>query len=175
MKPDERTVAGEGDEEELHHDRLMALLHDLVRKHGGRRGAAGVLGIDRRTVAACMDGRGMSWRMREALERGTPGGRGLCCRPAAEAQRCAGAAGGGVGEGASRGPRCRQRRDREAAGGRGPEMGVVGAGGWLAGRHRESPRGRLTCWVWPHGGRRRPRQRPGRRRPASRSVCTPSW
>ena len=70
MKPDEQTVAGEGDEEELHHDRLMALLHDLVRKHGGRRGAAGVLGIDRRTVAACMDGRGMSWRMREALERG---------------------------------------------------------------------------------------------------------
>ena len=70
MKPDEQTVAGEGDEEELHHDRLMALLHDLVRKHGGRRGAAGVLGIDRRTVAACMDGRGMSWRMREALEKG---------------------------------------------------------------------------------------------------------
>ena len=60
MKPDEQTVAGEGDEEELRHDRLMALLHDLVRKHGGRRGAAGVLGIDRRTVAACMDGRGMT-------------------------------------------------------------------------------------------------------------------
>ena len=69
MKEDEQTAADEGDEEELHHDRLMALLHDLVRKHGGRRGAAGVLGIDRRTVAACMDGRGMSWRMREALER----------------------------------------------------------------------------------------------------------
>ena len=76
MKPDEQTVAGEGDEEELHHDRLMALLHDLVRKHGGRRGAAGVLGIDRRTVAACMDGRGMSWRMREALERGLQEGAG---------------------------------------------------------------------------------------------------
>ena len=43
MKPDEQTVAGEGDEEEPHHDRLMALLHDLVRKHGGRRGAAGAL------------------------------------------------------------------------------------------------------------------------------------
>ena len=54
----------------------MALLHDLVRKHGGRRGAAGVLGIDRRTVAACMDGRGMSWRMREALERGLQEGAG---------------------------------------------------------------------------------------------------
>ena len=76
MKPDEQTVAGEGDEEELRHDRLMALLHDLVRKHGGRRGAAGVLGIDRRTVAACMDGRGMSWRMREALERGLQEGAG---------------------------------------------------------------------------------------------------
>ena len=76
MKPDEQTVAGEGDEEELHHDRLMALLHDLVRKHGGRRGAARVLGIDRRTVAACMDGRGMSWRMREALERGLQEGAG---------------------------------------------------------------------------------------------------
>ena len=81
MKPDEQTVAGEGDEEELHPDRLMALLHDLVRKHGGRRGAARVLGIDRRTVAACMDGRGMSWRMREALERGLQEGGGS---PAAE-------------------------------------------------------------------------------------------
>ena len=70
MRPDEQTVADEGEEDELHHDRLMALLHDLVRKHGGRSGAARVLGIDRRTVAACMDGRGMSWRMREALERG---------------------------------------------------------------------------------------------------------
>ena len=70
MKADERIVADQGDvEEEERHDRLMALLHDLVRKHGGRRGAARVLGIDRRTVAACMDGRGMSWRMREALER----------------------------------------------------------------------------------------------------------
>ena len=76
MKPDDQTVAGERDEEELHHDRLMALLHDHVRKHGGRRGAAGVLGIDRRTVAACMDGRGMSWRMREALERGLQEGAG---------------------------------------------------------------------------------------------------
>ena len=76
MKPDEQTVADVGDEEELHHDRLMALLHDLVRKHGGRRGAARVLGIDRRTVAACMDGRGMSWRMREALERGLQEGAG---------------------------------------------------------------------------------------------------
>ena len=42
METDERTVAEERGEEELHHDRLMALLHDLVRKNGGRRGAARV-------------------------------------------------------------------------------------------------------------------------------------
>ena len=77
MEPDGRIAADVGDEEEeLHHDRLMALLHDLVLKHGGRSGAARVLGIDRRTVAACMDGSGMSWRMREALERGLQEGAG---------------------------------------------------------------------------------------------------
>ena len=77
MEPDGRIASDEGNEEqELHHDRLMALLHDLVRKHGGRSGAGRVLGIDRRTVAACMDGRGMSWRMREALERGLRDGAG---------------------------------------------------------------------------------------------------
>ena len=44
MKADERIVADEGDiEEEERHEPVMALLHDLVRKHGGRRGAAGVL------------------------------------------------------------------------------------------------------------------------------------
>ena len=77
MEPDEQTVADEGDEEgDLHHDRLMALLHDLVRRHGGRSGAARMLGIDRRTVGACMDGEGMSWRVREALERGLQEGAG---------------------------------------------------------------------------------------------------
>ncbi len=69
MKSDETISGNGGDTEELHHDRLMALLHDLVRNHGGRRGAARVLGVDRRTVAACMDGKEMAWRIREALER----------------------------------------------------------------------------------------------------------
>ena len=47
MNPDEQTVAGEGDEEELHHDRLMALLHDLVRSMavaGALRGCWGSTG-----------------------------------------------------------------------------------------------------------------------------------
>ena len=69
MTSDETINEDSGDTEELHHDRLMALLHDLVRNQGGRRGAARVLGVDRRTVAACMDGKGMAWRIREALER----------------------------------------------------------------------------------------------------------
>ena len=70
MEPDGRLAADRADEEEeLHHDRLMALLHDLVRKHGGRSGAARVLGIDRRTVATCMDEERLTRRMRKALER----------------------------------------------------------------------------------------------------------
>ena len=68
------------DTEKLHHDRLMALLHDLVRNHGGRRGAARELGVDRRTVAACMDGKGMAWRIREALERALQEGIGSAAK-----------------------------------------------------------------------------------------------
>ena len=70
-------VGTEGrDAEEEHVNRLMALLHEVVRREGGRRGAARALGIDRRTVGACMDGGGMTWRLREALERGLRDGVG---------------------------------------------------------------------------------------------------
>ena len=54
--------------EEEHVLRLWALLHELVRGKG-RVGAAGILGLDPRTVASCMDAGRMSWRVREALER----------------------------------------------------------------------------------------------------------
>ena len=69
MEAMEKVVDGSEGEEEEHHQRLMSLLHELVRKQGGRKGAARVLGIDRRTVGACMDGGGLTWRLREALER----------------------------------------------------------------------------------------------------------
>ena len=69
MEAKEKVVTLGGDAEEEHVDRLMALLHELVRRKGGRRGAARALGIDRRTVGACMDGGGLTWRLREALER----------------------------------------------------------------------------------------------------------
>ena len=75
MEPTEEVVIGSENEEEEHVQRLMALLHDLVRKKG-RKGAARALGIDRRTVGSCMDGGGLTWRLREALERALQDGVG---------------------------------------------------------------------------------------------------
>ena len=68
-------VKESGSVEDLHHLRLMALLHELVREKGNR-GAASVLGIDHRTVASCMKTGRLSWRVREALERGLQSGAG---------------------------------------------------------------------------------------------------
>ncbi|MDE2993210.1 MAG: hypothetical protein OXU67_04950 [Chloroflexota bacterium] len=46
--------------------RLLALLHDLVRQEG-RTGAAGVLGVHRKTVAAAVNTGRLSRRMQDAL------------------------------------------------------------------------------------------------------------
>ncbi|MDE2752511.1 MAG: hypothetical protein OXI83_08055 [Gemmatimonadota bacterium] len=75
MESSERVVSDGADDEEQHSLRLRALLHELVRKKG-RVQAARELGLDPRTVGACMDGEGMSWRVREALERALQGGVG---------------------------------------------------------------------------------------------------
>ena len=48
--------------------RLLALLHDLVRKEG-RTGAAAALGVHRKTVAAAVNTGRLSRRMHDALER----------------------------------------------------------------------------------------------------------
>ena len=61
--------------EDVHHLRLMALLHELVREKGNR-GAASALGLDPRTVASCMKTVRLSWRVREALEQGLQSGAG---------------------------------------------------------------------------------------------------
>ena len=55
--------------EEMSDQRLIALLRELVRQRGVR-GAATTLKIDPRTVAASMEGGSLSWRVREAMERG---------------------------------------------------------------------------------------------------------
>ena len=75
MESSERVMTEGGDAGEEYVLRLRALLHDLVRKKG-RIEAAKELGLDPRTVGACMDGEGMSWRVREALEMGLQEGAG---------------------------------------------------------------------------------------------------
>ena len=75
MESSERVMTEGGDTEEEYVLRLRALLHDLVRKKG-RIEAAKELGLDPRTVGGCMDGEGMSWRVREALEMGLQEGAG---------------------------------------------------------------------------------------------------
>ena len=53
---------------DVHHLRLMSLLNEMVRDRG-YKGAARVLGIDRRIVAASVRSGVLSRRTREALER----------------------------------------------------------------------------------------------------------
>ena len=167
MRPDERTVADEGEEDELHHDRLMALLHDLVRKHGGRSGAARVLGIDRRTVAACMDGKGMSWRMREALERGLQEGAGSAAARQRKRSDALERRVDALEKDASRGPRCRQGRDREAARGRSPE--VLSRLERRRAR-REAPRESAGSGEAPSAAGQGPEKTPAATRPAAAGV-----
>ncbi len=75
MRQSEPVIEDSGAVEDVHHLRLMALLRELVREKGNR-GAAAALGIDPRTVASCMRRGRVSWRVREALERGLQSGVG---------------------------------------------------------------------------------------------------
>ena len=75
MRQTEPVIEDSGVVEDVHHLRLMALLHELVREKGNR-GAAAVLGIDPRTVASCIKTGKLSWRVKEALERGLQSGAG---------------------------------------------------------------------------------------------------
>ena len=54
--------------EDLHHLRLMALLHELVRERE-LKGAAEALGLDPRTLSASMDRGALSGLAQVALER----------------------------------------------------------------------------------------------------------
>ena len=61
--------------ENTHEQQLMTLLQEMVREKGAS-GAAQVLEIDRRTVAACIKKGRLSWRVRETLERAIQYGAG---------------------------------------------------------------------------------------------------
>ena len=60
---------------DVHRLRLMSLLNEMVRDKG-YKGAARVLGIDRRTVSASVRSGVLSGRAREALERALAEGDG---------------------------------------------------------------------------------------------------
>ena len=60
---------------DIHHLRLMALLQELERDHG-RKKAAAILGVDRRTLDASLDDGVLSRRMRGALDRALRSGAG---------------------------------------------------------------------------------------------------
>ena len=106
--------------EDLHHLRLMALLHELVRKKGNR-GAASALGIDPRTVASCMKTGRLPWRVREALEQGLQSGEGSAAARQRERNDGPGGSHQGVGREApqwsGRGSGSRRRRYQTSAGG----------------------------------------------------------
>ena len=98
MKTTEHGIEDSKDIENMHHMRLMTLLQELVRDKGFK-GAARVLELDQRTVAECAKTGQLSRRVRQALERALQEGVGSAAATAAGAQRQAGVAGRGAGEG----------------------------------------------------------------------------
>ena len=88
MRNVEPVIEEGGSVEDVHHLRLVALLHDLVRKKGNR-GAASVLGIDPRTGPRARRREGCPGGEGGVGAGGTVGGR-LGCGSAAGAQRCPG-------------------------------------------------------------------------------------
>ena len=68
MKQRRPVIEGSGVVADMHHLRLMALLQELERDHG-RKKAAELLGVDRRTLDTGLDEGVLSRRMRAALDR----------------------------------------------------------------------------------------------------------
>ncbi len=68
MKQSRPVIPGSREVADMHHLRLMALLQELERDHG-RKKAAELLGVDRRTLDAGLDEGVLSRRMRGALDR----------------------------------------------------------------------------------------------------------
>ena len=80
MQQTRPSIKDGGETADMHQLRLMALLQEMERDHG-RKGAAALLGVDRRTLDAGLDGGLLSRRMRGALDRALQAGAGS---PAAE-------------------------------------------------------------------------------------------
>ncbi len=75
MKQRRPVIEGSGEVADMHHLRLMALLQELEREHG-RKQAAELLGVDRRTLDISLDEGALSRRMRGALDKALQAGVG---------------------------------------------------------------------------------------------------
>ena len=112
MEQQQGGIDGSKSVRDMHHLRLMSLLQEQVRDHGRKR-AAEVLGVDRRTLDTALDQGMLTRRIRGALGTGSPVGGGFSSRPAAGPQRQAGGQAGGPG---GRSWRSRARRYAPDAG-----------------------------------------------------------
>ncbi len=75
MEPGKSGIDNSKSVRDMHHLRLMSLLQELERDHG-RRKAAEILGVDRRTLDASLDDGVLSRRIRGALEKALQSGVG---------------------------------------------------------------------------------------------------
>ena len=75
MEPEKRGIDGSKSVRDMHHLRLMSLLQEQERKHGRRR-AAEILGVDRRTLDTALDQGALNRRVRGALEKALQSGVG---------------------------------------------------------------------------------------------------
>ena len=75
MKQRRPVSEGSGEVADMHHLRLMSLLQELEREHG-RKEAAELLGVDRRTLDISLDEGALSRRMRGALDKALQAGVG---------------------------------------------------------------------------------------------------
>jgi len=75
MEPEKGGIDGSKSVRDMHHLRLMSLLQEQVRDHG-RRQAAEILGVDRRTLDTALNQGVLTRRIRGALERALQSGAG---------------------------------------------------------------------------------------------------
>ena len=75
MEPEKGGIDGSKSVRDMHHLRLMSLLQEQVRGHGRKR-AAEILGVDRRTLDTALDQGVLTRRIRGALERALQSGAG---------------------------------------------------------------------------------------------------
>ena len=68
MEPKKGVIEKSKSVRDMHHLRLMSLLQELERDHGRKKTAA-ILGVDRRTLDACLDDGVLSRRIRGALDK----------------------------------------------------------------------------------------------------------